>query len=112
MPNKKIRIKGIVKDTPRLILSDGGITEVKSDWKHRNISWDIQKDLPEVKSFRIEGKKGDNPFDTPIPEDFCTVLTLNVRPVKHRVDWEYSIIWKKSPDKIIQIFDPKISIFP
>ena len=112
MPNKKIRIKGIEHGTPDLILSDGGITIVKGWWKHRNVTWDIPKKTVGVKSFRIEGKKGDNPFDTPIPKDFGTALTLHVRPVKTHIIWEYSIIWEKGPDKIVEIFDPKISIFP
>ena len=112
MPNKKITIIGIGPGKDDLVLSDGGWTKVKLGWGHRNVTWDINKKLSGVHSFRIKGKTRDHhPFDTNIPKDFGTKVPLHVKKDQSPFVWEYSILWEDEKGKE-HTFDPKISILP
>ena len=112
MPKKTITIKGIVSDTNKLDLSDGGWTKVKIHWKYRNVTWKIDKKCLGVKSFLIKGKTRHNPFEQKhIPRDFGSMLPLIVGQFQTPLEWKYSIHWK-GEDNITHVFDPKISILP
>jgi hypothetical protein len=111
MPKKTITIKGIVPGTDNLDLSDGGWTKVKKSWKYRDVTWKIDKKISNVTSFLIVGKTPYNPFEAPIPTNFGTVVPLKVGSSQPSLEWEYAIHWKDE-DRIVYIFDPKISILP
>lgn len=112
MPNKEIEIEGIDSTTGKLILSDGGRTEVDSKWFFRKVTWEIWKiQDSKVKSFRIVGKTAYNPFKKPIPTTYETEVELTVKKGEPANEWEYSIHWIDK-DGNVSISDPTISIKP
>jgi len=94
----------------KLVLSDGGTTEVKSNSSDLKVKWKIQDDA-KITSFRIEGKIAYNPFYEDIPNVYDTKLKLEVRSGHSVIDWEYFIFWKDSYN-ITHKYDPKIAIKP
>jgi hypothetical protein len=82
-------------------------TVVHTD-QDREITWIIDP-TRNFDSFRIKGKRGVNPFDTPIPDTFDTHLTLKVQG-SPKLNWYYEIDWCDSCGT--HHHDPKIPINP
>jgi hypothetical protein len=74
MPDQTITILEINGD--KLILSDGGTTEVKSKREKRSVTWEIKDEV--IESFRIVGNTSYSPFDKPIPTNYRKSVTLKV----------------------------------
>jgi hypothetical protein len=106
MSNPKIFIEGI-QSGDILKLSDNGRTEVNSESMYRKITWTNK--AVDVKSFRILGKAEYSPFETNIPKEFDTTLSLKVNRDEPQMEWAYTIEWNDLHDRL-HVYDPLIAI--
>jgi hypothetical protein len=102
-----IKLSKKIKKSEKLDI-DPSTTIVRTD-EDREITWSINP-TRKFKSFHLEAKHGDNPFDKPIPTKPDSTLTLKVDG-SPSLEWEYTIHWKDD-DPNEHKYDPKISINP